>query len=287
MSDATVAETLHSATRRLESAGIDDARLESEVLLASASGVDRAHLLANLPDAVDPGAGPRFESLLARRLAHEPLAYIVGHREFYGIDVACGPGALIPRPETEMLVELALDEVRKRGSGVRIADVGTGSGAIAIAIAANAPGVHIAAIESSAEALAVARRNIERHGLTPRIELREGDLLEGAGTFDVIVANLPYVSEADWTDLEPEIRDNEPRAALVGGHNGTEVVERLLEQAPAHLAPGGVLAAEIGDTQAERVLAAAHRRFPGALACVMKDLGGRDRMLVVRIGGGG
>src|SRR3990172_9371278 len=109
----TVAETLHAAARRFDSAGIDDARLEAEVLLAFASGIDRAHLLASLPDGVAPDARPRFESLLARRLAHEPLAYIVGHREFYGIDIACGPGALIPRPETEMLVELVLDEVRE------------------------------------------------------------------------------------------------------------------------------------------------------------------------------
>lgn len=283
----TVAETLHAAARRLDSAGIDDARLEAEVLLAFACGIDRAHLLASLPDAIAPEAVPRFESLLARRLAHEPLAYIVGHREFYGIDVACGPGALIPRPETEMLVEIALDEVRERGSGIRIVDVGTGSGAIAIAIAVNAPGAHIVAIEASPEALAVTRRNVEQHGLDRRIELRRGDLLEGAGIFDVIVANLPYVSEADWSELAPEIRDHEPRGALVSGPTGTEVVERLLEVAPMHLAIGGVLAAEIGDTQAERVLNAARRRFPGARSCVMKDLGGRDRMLVVRIARGG
>ncbi len=283
----TVAETLHAATRRLASAGADDARLEAEVLLAFASGADRAHLLASLPDAVAPDSRRRFESLLARRLAHEPLAYILGHREFYAIDVACAAGALIPRPETEMLVELALDEVRERGGGVRIVDVGTGSGAIAIAIAINTPDAHIVAIEASPEALALARRNVEQYGLQGRIELRQCDLLEGAGVLDVIVANLPYISEADWAALAPEIRDHEPREALVAGPTGTEVVERLLEQAPEHLPPGGVLAAEIGDTQAERVLDAARRCFPGARSCVMKDLGGRDRMLVVRIATGG
>jgi release factor glutamine methyltransferase len=285
----TVAEVIHAAVERLEAEGIDidDARLETEVLLASALGIDRSHLLANLRDGVPDDAGSRFEQMLARRLEHEPLAYIVGHREFYGIDIACGPGALIPRPETEMLVDLALQEVRASGSGVRIVDVGTGSGAIAVAIAVHAPEVRVVGIEASEEALAVARRNVERYRLGERVAVQAGDLLEGTGVFDVIVANLPYVSEADWQTLAPEIREREPRLALVAGASGTEVVERLLDQAPTHLAPGGMLAAEIGDTQGARVLTAAHRCFPEAECCVMKDLGGRDRVLVVRTGSGG
>ena len=283
----TVAEVVYAAAERLEAEGIDDARLEAEVLLARALGIDRAHLLANLRDGVADEAGARFEALLARRLRHEPLAYIIGHREFYGIDIECAPGALIPRPETEMLVDLALEEMRARGREVRLVDVGTGSGAIAVAIAVNAPDVRVVAIEASDDAIAVARRNVERYGLGGRIDLRAGDLLEGAGVFDVIVANLPYVSAAGWAALAPEIREHEPPPALVAGETGTEAVERLLTEAPAHLARGGVLAAEIGDTQGERALAAARRCFPEAQSYVMKDLGRRDRVLVVRDKSGG
>ena len=278
----TVAELLYEAARRLEGEGIEDAQLEAEVLLSDALGVDRAHLLAQTRDSVAVEASLRFSATLARRLLHEPLAYIRGRREFYGVDIECAPGALIPRPETEMLVELALQEVQARGDDVRIADVGTGSGAIAAAIALSAPRARVTAIEASREALDVARRNVARYGLGERVALQTGDLLAGTGVFDVIVANLPYVSASDWAALAPEIRDHEPRRALEAGETGTELVERLLAQSPEHLAPAGVLAAEIGDTQGARVLDAARRCFPEAECCVMKDLGGRDRVLVVR-----
>jgi release factor glutamine methyltransferase len=283
----TVAEMVHSAAGRLRAAGIEDERLEAEVLLAHAMGTDRTHLLAGLHDDAPAAARGAFDAILARRLRHEPLAYIIGRREFYGIDIACAPGALIPRPETEMLVEIALGEIAARGAGLRLADVGTGSGAIAVAICVRSPGARVVAIEASAPALAIARENARRAGLEGRIELRRGDLLEGAGVFDVIVANLPYVSEGDWAALAPEIREHEPREALVGGPEGTEVIERLLATAPAHLARGGVLAAEIGDTQGASLLAAAQRCFPEAQVCVKKDLSGRDRVLEVRDGSGG
>ena len=215
-----IAGLIHDAAARLDAARIGDARLEAEVLLAHVLGIDRAHLLARMDDAVDDDADARFHVLLTRRLGHEPLAYIVGQREFYGIDIACGPGALIPRPETEMLVEIALDEARRRGSGLRIVDVGTGSGAIAVAISANAAGARVTAIDASDAALALARRNVARAAVAKRVDLRVGDLLDGEGVFDVIVANLPYVSAADWEALAPEIREHEPRAALVGGARG-------------------------------------------------------------------
>ncbi len=160
---------------------------------------------------------------------------------------------------------MALDEIASRGGDiVRVADVGTGSGAIAVAIALNAANARATAIDASADALAIARRNVARYGLERNVTLVEGDLLAGAGTFDVIVANLPYVAEDEWPSLAPEIREHEPRAALVAGVAGTELIERLLEIAPAHLAPGGLLAAEIGCTQSARLLDVARRRFPGA-----------------------
>jgi release factor glutamine methyltransferase len=279
-----IAELLHDAASRLSAASSDDARLEADVLLADVLRTDRAHLLARLDDAVDGDARATFDALLARRLSHEPLAYIVGHREFYGIDILCGLGALIPRPETEMLVEIALEEVRRR-SATRIADVGTGSGAIAVAIAANAPAVRVTAIDASEAALAIARRNVERARVETRVDLRAADLLDGQGVFNVIVANLPYVSAAEWSSLRPEIRDHEPREALVAGPVGTEAIERLLETAPAHLVPGGILAAEMGSTQGAYLLAAARRCVPDGQACVKKDLAGLDRVLVVRMGG--
>jgi len=276
------AELLHDAARRLDAAGIDDARLEAEVLLACALEVDRSHVLAMLHDESPADAHAAFDALLARRLGHEPLAYITGVREFYGVAIICAPGALIPRPETEMLVDMALDEVRRRGPALRIADVGTGGGAIAVAIALNAPAARLVAIERSDAALNVARRNVERYGLASRVELIRGDLLEGTGAFDLIVANLPYVADADWQALPPEIREHEPEEALDAGPAGTELTERLLAQAPGHLASAGLLAAEIGETQAAALVEAARRAFPATAPCVIKDLAGRDRVLVVR-----
>ncbi len=281
-----IATLIHDAAEQLAAADIADGRLEAELLLAHALTTDRAHVLARLNDKIEDDAIARFSSMLVRRISREPLAYIIGRREFYGIEIACARGALIPRPETEMLVKLALDELRTRGGALRIADVGTGSGAVAIAVAVNAPNARVTAIEVSDDALAIARSNIARNGMDSRIELRNGNLLEGTGVFDVIVANLPYVSAADWQTLQPEIRDHEPREALVGGVEGTEVIEQLLRDTHAHIASGGMLAVEMGATQGVRLLTVARARFPDAEVCVMKDVARLDRVLVVRTRGG-
>lgn len=279
----TVAEIVGESIVLLEAAGIEDARLEAEVLLAHALGFRRTRLLSELRSEVPPEAHKAFGALLMRRVEHEPLAYIVGYREFYGFDIVCGPGALIPRPETEMLVELVLSELAARGPGLRIVDVGSGTGAIAVAVCASARAARVVAIEASGEALAVARSNVSRHAVAGRMELRAGDLLTGVtAEFDVIAANLPYVPEADWAALPPEIRVHEPREALVGGPEGTEIIEELLSQAPARLAPGGVVVAEMGDGQAARLVVAATRFFPEADVCVKNDLSGRDRVLELR-----
>lgn len=252
------------------------------MLLAHSLGIDRAHLLARLREPFEPMPALVFESLVMRRVQREPLAYITGSREFYGIEFACTRAALIPRPETELLVDLALAEIQERGDGWSVVDVGTGSGAIAVAIATGSVATHVVATDASLEALALARRNAERAGVADRIEFVQGDLLETRGAFDLIVANLPYVSEGEWQALAPELREWEPRNALVGGERGTEVIERLLEQAVAHLRPGGVLALEIGDTQGIRLAACARSCFPAADIRVRTDLAGLDRMLVVR-----
>ena len=286
LSAPSIATAIHDAAARLAATSTDDARLEAAVLLAHVLGVGRAHLLARLDDALDPDASTRFAALVERRLAREPLAYIVGRREFYGVDIRCEPAALIPRPETEMLVDLALDEIRRRGDALRVVDVGAGSGAIAIAIAANAANVRVTAIDASPSALVLARHNAGRVDVADRVAIREGDLLDQADAFDVIVANLPYVSEAEWADLPPEIRDHEPRQALVGGKAGTETVERLLRSAPPHLAAGGILAVEIGATQGAALREVARACFPDAEPCVKKDLAGLDRVLLIRRTGG-
>ena len=282
MISLTIAEALAATARRLETAGIDDAHLEAEVLLAHTLGIDRAHLLARLSDPLEDAAGGAFEALVARRLHHEPLAYVTGVREFFGLEFSCGPEALIPRQETELLVEVALAEISRRRPGVGVVDVGTGGGALAGGIAVNPPGAPGAAGDWSPGALALARRNAERHGVAQQIALCRGDLLEGLGAFEVIVANLPYVSARDWDGLAPELRLWEPRDALVGGERGTEIVERLLDRAHGHLAMGGMLAAEIGDTQGAALQAYAHARFPEAEIHVRTDLAGHDRALVVR-----
>ena len=279
---ASIGTTIARAAAQLSAAGIDDARLEAEVLFAHATGSRRSHVLATMRDDAPAAALDAFGRLLTRRLAREPLAYITGHREFYGIDIACAPGALIPRPESEMLVDIAVREIERRGTSLRIADIGTGSGAIAIAIAKHAPGARVTAIDASSDALDLARKNAQSRGVLARIELREGDLLEGAGEFDVIVANLPYVSEAEWPDLQPEIRDHEPRHALVGGPDGTEVIERLLRQADGHLASCGLLACEIGATQGDAVRGMVQQAFPQGSVDVVRDLAGLDRVVTVR-----
>lgn len=280
---AAAADALRAAI-----AGVDreELRIEAEVLLAHAMRLGRSALLAHLRDPLDDAAAARFEALLARRVAREPLAYITGSREFYGIAIECAPGALIPRPETEMLVELALARCASVAGAVCVADAGTGCGAIAVAVALNAPDADVAAIDRSSAARAIAQRNIERHHVGDRVALAEGDLLEGQGRFDVVVANLPYVSEAGWRALPPEIREHEPCEALVAGEHGIEIIERMLSRASEHLEPGGLLALEIGATQGEALLAIARRRFPDAEVYVMKDLAGLDRVLVVRTQGG-
>jgi release factor glutamine methyltransferase len=282
----TVADVLARAAAALAGISGDDARLEAELLLAHAMRVDRAHVIARLHEALAPDDGVAFDVLLTRRLNREPLAYITGHREFYGIDLMVTPDVLIPRPETEMLVEGALREIAERGGDAVVVDVGTGSGAIAIAIAANAPRARVVALDASPAALALAEANAGTAGVLDRIDFRRGDLLDAMGMADVIVANLPYVSAAEWAALPPEIRDHEPRAALDGGEDGMDVMRRLIATAAPHLAPGGVLIAEIGAGQGKDLLDAARARFPAADCYIEPDFAGLDRMLVIRTLGG-
>ena len=276
-----LAQALHEATEALRAAGIEDAWLEAEVLLRHTLDLDRAHLYARLQEDLSGGDQAVFHSLLARRLAHEPTAYIVGQRELYGLDLETTSAALIPRPETELLVQEALSRACGR-EPLLIVDVGTGNGAIAVALAVHLPQAALVAIDLSREALALAVRNARRHGVESRVSFLQADLLAPlAQAADLIVANLPYVRSADWEALPPEIREYEPLAALDGGPDGLREIERLLEQAPPYLRPGGSLLVELGPPQAAPALALARRCFPNAAARILPDAAGLDRLLAI------
>lgn len=239
---------LARAAPRLEAAGADTPRLDAEVLLAHVLGCSRAELLAGAGRELPAAVGERFEALLRRREAREPIAYITGRRGFRRLELAVDPRVLVPRPETELLVEVALAAARPRA---RVCDVGTGSGAVALALADERPDLDVVATDRSAAALAVARANAARLGLP--VAFARGDLLAAArGPFDVVAANLPYVAERDLAALQPEIAAHEPRLALAGGLDGLALVRRLLAQASAR--DVRVLALEVGAGQAGDVV---------------------------------
>ena len=268
-----VLEALRQARRLLPQVS-DEPELEAELLLRHCLGVDRASLYRLLTAELPEEEQQRFRDLVRRRLIHEPTAYIIGHKEFFGLDFEVTPAAIIPRPETEVLVELAIEAAHKKllADALPIADVGTGSGAIAVALASALPEGKITATDTSPEALELAQRNAARHRVDKRIRFLQSDLLDTVpGRVDVLVANLPYVTTADWKALPPEIKDHEPREGLDGGPDGLRVIERLLEQAPARLSPSGVLLAEIGDMQGRAAKAAARAAFPEAAVKAMPD----------------
>jgi len=262
----------------------DEAALEAELLLMHALGVDRAHLYQRLAEPLSPEASDCYRRLLDRRAAHEPLPYITGHREFFALDFETTPAALIPRPETETLVDLAIAFAHERyaGRSITIADIGTGSGVIAVVLARELPLARVVATDVSVAAIALARRNAARHDVAGRIEFREGDLLRPlAEPVQIVAANLPYVTTAQWESSPPEIHDHEPRVALDGGQDGLDVIRRLLAQAPSRLAKIGGLFCEIGAWQGDEVRYIARRAFPDARIEIACDLSGRDRVLCV------
>lgn len=240
----------------------------------------RAGLLAHPERSLTPAQMSRYKELVDERVSGYPLPHLTGEVEFYGLDFAVTPEVLIPRPDSEVLVDLAL----ARGP-TTVVDVGTGSGCIAIALAAHLPEAVVYAIDISPPALAVARDNAERHGLDGRIQFIAGDLLDRRpGPVDLIVSNPPYVSADEWAMLPPSIRDHEPRLALDGGPDGLEVIRRLLSQSQGLLNPGGALLIEIGASQGEAAREAAETFFPenGISVRVHPDLAGRDRVLEVQ-----
>jgi release factor glutamine methyltransferase len=275
---------LDAAARRLTAAGSYSARLDAELLLGKVTGWSRTEVLAH-PERILPTEVERvFAGLVARRAASEPIAYLLGEREFYGRLFRVDRRALIPRPETELLVELGIAAIiRWRGLGVvepRVVDVGTGCGAIAVSVALEA-GMGVIATDLSVDALELARENALRLGA--RIGLVASDLLTAMrGSLHVVLANLPYVPSNRL--LPSDVRDYEPALALFGGQRGTELIERLLEQATRVLAPGGEVCVELDEEkQAEPVAALARRLYPASEVRVVRDAGGYDRVVRVVI----
>jgi release factor glutamine methyltransferase len=274
---ATIAETIRALQQRFTTVGIGTPRLDAEVLIGHALGLNRTQLLANLRDPVPVELAPVVESLAERRVSGEPVAYILGRKEFLGHDFVVSPAVLTPRPETELLVEWAVQWLSGRPDATVI-DVGTGSGAIAIAIARNTPGtVSITAVDVSEDALAAARVNADR--LCPgRISFQLSDLLTGVpGPVDLVLANLPYL-RPDQIDGNQNLVA-EPRLALDGGRAGLDLIKRLISQLPRRLAPGGAVALEIDPSQSEAVVALLAAALPRAASTVHRDLAGLDRFV--------
>lgn len=263
-----VGEALSAATDALRARGIEDPRLDAEVMLAAASGRERAALIADSRATVEPAAARRFGEMVRRRLRREPVAYIVGTKGFRHLDLAVDRRVLVPRPETELLVEVALER-----APARVLDVGTGSGAIALALADEMPGCEVVATDTSAGALTVARGNAVRLGLADRVEFLEGTIPAGQ-TFDLVLANLPYVAERDWAALQPEVTKWEPREALLAGPDGLDAY-RALFVAPL---PADAVAVELGEGQAPAV-AALMREAGYTETEVRPDLAGIDRVV--------
>lgn len=295
MTAPTVRALLHEAEERLLAVRAaedrDDARLQVELLYGRATGLERAQVMASGPD--EPREVEAFRTLLDRRARHEPLAYILGRREFYGVTFAVGPGCLIPRPETEAVVEAALAAIHEHPRArrlVRVADIGTGSGAIALAIAQHAPEAKVFATDVSTEALQWAGKNMRQFGLQGRVVLLAGDLLEPlVEPIDVLCANLPYVPTSEFEILPEAIRASEPRIAVEGGAMGIELIERLAEQAPAHLSDAAAVILEVGAGQIawaeDLVVTALEGAGRGPLDVRRhRDLRGIRRVLEVRTG---
>lgn len=284
----TLLDYLKKTVAFFEGKGIDGARLDAELLLADVLGMTRTQLFVNFDRPLVEDEVNRFRELVRRRAAREPVAYILGRREFWSMDFTVDRRVLVPRPETELLVEVAVDALRARlgddpSATLRVADVGTGSGAIAVAIAKEVPAASVLATDRSEAALEIAPANAERLGVGDRIEFLAGDgcaPLAARAPFDAIVSNPPYIRSGEMRSLPPEVRDWEPRWALESGADGMDVTGPLVDAAFDLLAPGALLAVEVG-TQAALVRERfAKRGYEGV--ATRRDLAGLERVVLGR-----
>jgi release factor glutamine methyltransferase len=289
---ATASTTLEArvsaARRRLVAAGIDEREVgfDAEVLARHALGWDRARYLSRTRDLVPPAFDERFAPLVERRCRREPVAHITGSREFWGLDIAVTRNVLIPRPESELLVETALALLVDRAATWDVADVGTGSGCLAVALAKDLRRARVTATDISPPALAVAQVNAERHGVTSRIEFHDMRGLDGlSGPYDLIVSNPPYVPEPDIARLAPEVAGYEPLSALCGGPDGLDPARELVPAVVARLRSGAWLVMEIGAGQSAAVAEIVAGQPELTLVEIRTDLQGHPRAAVIRRGG--
>ena len=275
----TVARILDATTQHLKKSGSDTPRLDAEILLAQVRGCKRIQLYVDYADPLSDDQRTRMRELVKRRANHEPVAYLVGRREFYSLNFKVTPDVLIPRPETETLV-LDLVTTAKPLESPTILDLGTGSGCIAIAAAHQLPNAQVMAIDQSPHALAVARENAVQHKVADRVRFLEGDLfapLEPGTQFDVIASNPPYVADDEMATLPPDVRDHEPASALKAGPKGLDVLQRIIDAAPDWLKPTGVLLLEFSPEQAADLTALLENRGFTSVK-LLKDAAGRQRI---------
>ena len=276
----TLGEAVRQIDKLLSRAGIPEARLEGELLVSHVLDADRTRLLARLEEPLAPAAFYILVPLVERRLRREPLAYLLGWREFYGLRFLVRPGVLIPRQETETLVEEAIRLARQRYDGAPlVADVGCGCGAIAVALATRLPKARIYAFDKEPVALEVTEQNCRRHGVQDQVTLLQGELLTPLDEpVDIVVANLPYVRSGDFATLQPEVL-HEPREALDGGPDGLQVIVRLLDQLPGKVRSGGVVLVECDPRQVEHLKRQAHGCYPDSSIRVLQDLAHLGRVV--------
>lgn len=280
--EASLAELLVNLEARLLPHS-ESARLDAQVLLGHITGKPRAWILAHPEEKLSPIQFETYQQAAERVERGEPLPYVIGHWEFYGMEFLVTPEVLIPRPETEVLVQLAIEWLQAHPERRWTVDVGTGSGCIAIALAVKLPDLRLAATDISPGALEVARMNAERHGVAKRIDFYEADMLElqATGAFDLLCANLPYIPQHQLKDLQ--VSRWEPVTALNGGKEGLDLILRLLEQSANRMAAGGLMLLEIEASQGDKARSLARSAFPDAYVRLHQDLAGLDRVLEIKL----
>jgi len=278
----TIQRILQWTAEYLKGRGVESARLESELMLAHARGCQRIHLYTDFESIVPEQQRTAMREMVQRRARREPLSYIIGEREFYGRSYHVGPGVLIPRPETEILVDVALEHL-PADSADTVVDVGCGSGCIAVTMAMQRSGLQVLATDVSLDALSFSRINIARYDVESRVQLFEGNLLTPLPASDTptiagVISNPPYIRDGDMAGLAPEVAEYEPSDALVGGSDGLDVIRELVEQSAAHIRPGGFFAVEIDPPQASDVCRLLE--LAGFTQCrVRQDLNQQDRVV--------
>jgi release factor glutamine methyltransferase len=282
----TIHARVATGRERLRHAGIspDEADLDARLLAQKLLGWDTARFFTSANEAEPADFAALYERLVTRREGREPLAYITGRQEFWGLEFEVSPAVLIPRPETELIVEAVLERFPKSHASLEAADVCTGSGCLAVALAHERPGARIVAADVSADALRTARRNADRHRVADRVQLVQADLLDGTGNtaVDLIVSNPPYVPDGDRATLQPEVRDHEPPIALFAGEDGLAIIRRLVHQSTGRLKTGGLLIFEFGVGQADAVRELISQGPILTMLDVKQDLQGIPRTAVAR-----